>query len=127
MVPVSVSGQVIGVSTLAGGHRTLVPRLVQLLREVPRPRLFGVDTSQAGAGDKLVVCGGVIPPQDYQLLLDAGTSAIFGPGARWPYTLTRDRRRHRRHEDPRGRYHRARTNPQIPTQVNDKHLGLPHW
>lgn len=58
---------VVGISTQAGGHLTLVPELIQALRA-------------ANAGDILVVCGGVIPPQDHRALLDAGVSAIFGPG-----------------------------------------------
>ncbi|WP_114393852.1 methylmalonyl-CoA mutase [Oleisolibacter albus] len=62
---------VIGVSSLAAGHKTLVPQLVQALRE-------------QGAGDILVVCGGVIPPQDYDFLLKAGASAIYGPGTNIP-------------------------------------------
>jgi methylmalonyl-CoA mutase len=39
-----------------------------------------VGEQKAGAGDKVVVCGGVIPPQDYQFLYDSGVAAIFGPG-----------------------------------------------
>jgi methylmalonyl-CoA mutase len=62
---------VIGVSSQAAGHKTLVPALVAALR-------------QAGAGDVLVVCGGVIPPQDYDFLRRAGVAAIFGPGTHIP-------------------------------------------
>jgi len=62
---------VVGVSSQAAGHRTLVPQLIEALRE-------------AGAGDVLVVCGGVIPPQDYQMLQDAGVAAVYGPGTRIP-------------------------------------------
>ncbi|KAL1922911.1 uncharacterized protein VTP21DRAFT_9287 [Calcarisporiella thermophila] len=62
---------VVGVSSQAAGHKTLVPQLIEELKKV-------------GAGDKLVVCGGVIPQQDYQFLYDAGASAIFGPGTRIP-------------------------------------------
>ena len=58
---------VVGVSTLAAGHRTLVPALVKALRA-------------AGRGDALVIVGGVIPPQDYQMLYDCGAAAVFGPG-----------------------------------------------
>ncbi|CAN5619860.1 methylmalonyl-CoA mutase [soil metagenome] len=58
---------VVGVSSQAAGHRTLVPQLIAALRE-------------AGAGDVLVVCGGVIPPQDHAFLHDAGVAAVFGPG-----------------------------------------------
>src|SRR5680860_239997 len=58
---------VVGVSSQAAGHRTLVPELVGELRKL-------------GADDALVVCGGVIPPSDHQYLLDAGVSAVYGPG-----------------------------------------------
>ena len=62
---------VVGVSSQAAGHLTLAPRLVEALRA-------------AGAGDIAVVCGGVIPPQDYPTLQAAGVSAIFGPGTPIP-------------------------------------------
>jgi methylmalonyl-CoA mutase len=62
---------VVGVSSQAAGHRTLVPELVAALR-------------QQGADDILVVCGGVIPPQDYDFLLAAGVAAIYGPGTNIP-------------------------------------------
>jgi methylmalonyl-CoA mutase len=62
---------VVGVSTLAGGHRSLVPELIGHLRE-------------SGLEDVVVVCGGVIPAQDYQALYDAGVHAIFGPGSNIP-------------------------------------------
>lgn len=58
---------VIGVSSLAGGHKTLIPQLIEELRKLERD-------------DILVVAGGIIPPQDYQFLYDAGVAAIFGPG-----------------------------------------------
>jgi methylmalonyl-CoA mutase len=58
---------VVGVSSQAAGHLTLVP---QLLKEL----------DAAGAGDVVVIAGGVIPPQDYPALYDAGVAAIFGPG-----------------------------------------------
>ncbi|MDA0932028.1 MAG: methylmalonyl-CoA mutase [Planctomycetota bacterium] len=58
---------IVGVSSLAGGHRTLVPALIEALRA-------------AGAEDVLVVAGGVIPKQDYAALEAAGCAAIFGPG-----------------------------------------------
>ena len=58
---------VIGVSTQAGGHKTLVP---QLIRELER----------LGAGDILVTVGGIIPQRDYKFLEQAGVKAIFGPG-----------------------------------------------
>ncbi|WP_029014980.1 methylmalonyl-CoA mutase [Niveispirillum irakense] len=62
---------VVGVSSLAAGHKTLVPQLAAALKE-------------QGAGDILIVCGGVIPPQDYDFLLNAGASAIYGPGTNIP-------------------------------------------
>ncbi|OFY64999.1 MAG: methylmalonyl-CoA mutase, partial [Bacteroidetes bacterium RBG_13_43_22] len=58
---------VLGVSSLAGGHKTLVPQVINELRNL-------------GREDILVIAGGVIPPQDYQSLYDAGVAAIFGPG-----------------------------------------------
>jgi methylmalonyl-CoA mutase len=62
---------VIGISSQAAGHKTLAPKLVQALRD-------------AGAGEILVICGGVIPQQDYQFLYDHGVKAIFGPGTNIP-------------------------------------------
>ncbi len=62
---------VVGVSSLAAGHNTLVPALIQELAALERE-------------DILVVVGGVIPPQDYQLLYDAGVVGIFGPGTVLP-------------------------------------------
>ena len=62
---------VIGISSQAAGHKTLAPQLVKALKE-------------AGAEDILVICGGVIPQQDYQFLTDAGVKAIFGPGTNIP-------------------------------------------
>jgi methylmalonyl-CoA mutase len=62
---------VIGISSQAAGHKTLAPKLIRALQD-------------AGAGDILVVCGGVIPQQDYQFLMDAGVKAIFGPGTNIP-------------------------------------------
>jgi methylmalonyl-CoA mutase len=58
---------VVGVSSQAAAHRTLVPQLVEEL-------------GRQGGGDILVVCGGVIPVQDYDELRTAGAAAIFGPG-----------------------------------------------
>lgn len=60
---------VIGISTQAAGHRTLVPALIE-------------DLDRQGAKDIAVVCGGVIPEQDHAMLKDAGVSAIYGPGTR---------------------------------------------
>ena len=64
---VSEKVQVIGMSSLAAGHKTLAPQLVEALKA-------------KGAEDVIVVVGGVIPRQDYQFLLDSGVAAIFGPG-----------------------------------------------
>ncbi|MEO8177061.1 MAG: methylmalonyl-CoA mutase [Sphingomicrobium sp.] len=58
---------VVGASTLAAGHKTLVPELIEALKEM-------------GRADIKVVAGGVIPPQDYAMLRAAGVQAIFGPG-----------------------------------------------
>jgi methylmalonyl-CoA mutase len=62
---------VLGVSTLAGGHMTLVPEVIRELKRLGRP-------------DILVVVGGVIPPQDFAALRAAGAGGIFGPGTRIP-------------------------------------------
>ena len=59
---------VIGISSLAAGHKTLVPEIIKSL-------------DAAGAGDVVVIVGGVIPAQDYDFLYKAGASAIFGPGS----------------------------------------------
>ena len=58
---------VVGVSSQAAGHKTLIPQLVQALRN-------------EGAADIMVIAGGVIPPKDYDQLHSAGVSLIFGPG-----------------------------------------------
>ena len=58
---------ILGISSLAAGHRTLVPQVVDALKA-------------KGRADILVITGGVIPPQDYALLYDAGVAGIFGPG-----------------------------------------------
>jgi methylmalonyl-CoA mutase len=65
----AVSGkvQVVGMSSLAAGHKTLAPALVEALRK-------------RGAENIVVVVGGVIPRQDYDFLLENGVSAVFGPG-----------------------------------------------
>ena len=62
---------VIGISSQAAGHKTLAPRLIEVLNE-------------RDAGDILVICGGVIPQQDYDFLKKAGVKAIFGPGTNIP-------------------------------------------
>jgi methylmalonyl-CoA mutase len=78
---------VVGVSSQAAGHKTLVPQLLEALEA-------------AGAGEVLVVCGGVIPPQDYAFLEKAGVAAVFGPGTNIPEAaarvlrLIRERRPH---------------------------------
>jgi methylmalonyl-CoA mutase len=58
---------IVGISTLAGGHKTLVPQLIAELRRLGRPEI-------------LVVVGGVIPPADFPKLLQAGCAAVYGPG-----------------------------------------------
>ncbi len=67
---------VVGVSSQAAGHLTLVPDLVEELR-------------RQGAGDVVVTCGGVIPPRDYPLLEKAGVAAVFGPGTSIPVAARR--------------------------------------
>ena len=62
---------VVGISSQAAGHKTLAPQLVEELKK-------------AGAEDIIVICGGVIPQQDYQFLYDHGVKAIFGPGTNIP-------------------------------------------
>ncbi len=58
---------VVGVSSLAAGHKTLVPELI-------------AELAKLGRDDIIVICGGVIPAQDYEFLYEAGAKAIFGPG-----------------------------------------------
>jgi methylmalonyl-CoA mutase len=62
---------VIGISSQAAGHKTLVPQIINELKA-------------QDAGDILVVCGGVIPAQDYDMLYEAGVAAIYGPGTNIP-------------------------------------------
>ncbi|GMQ96082.1 MAG: methylmalonyl-CoA mutase [Gammaproteobacteria bacterium] len=62
---------IVGISSQAAGHKTLVPQLIEALKG-------------ERADDIVVVCGGVIPPQDYQSLQDAGVAAIYGPGTNIP-------------------------------------------
>lgn len=62
---------IVGVSSLAAGHKTLVPELIKSLKELGRP-------------DILVAAGGVIPPQDYDFLFNLGVCEVFGPGTRIP-------------------------------------------
>jgi methylmalonyl-CoA mutase len=78
---------VVGVSSQAAGHLTLVPQLIDEL-------------ARAGAAEVVVVVGGVVPPQDYDALYAAGVSAVFGPGTNVPdsarkvLTLVQERRSH---------------------------------
>ena len=60
---------ILGVSSLAGGHKTLVPKVIEALKTYQRD-------------DIMVIVGGVIPKQDYQYLFDHGTVAVFGPGTK---------------------------------------------
>ncbi|WP_341862275.1 methylmalonyl-CoA mutase [Gymnodinialimonas sp. 57CJ19] len=62
---------VIGISSQAAGHKTLAPKLIEALKA-------------EGAGEIIVICGGVIPQQDYEFLTNAGVAAIFGPGTHIP-------------------------------------------
>jgi methylmalonyl-CoA mutase len=62
---------VVGISSQAAGHKFLAPRLIEALKE-------------RDAGDIIVICGGVIPQQDYEFLQRAGVKAIFGPGTNIP-------------------------------------------
>jgi methylmalonyl-CoA mutase len=62
---------ILGVSSLAGGHKTLVPQVIEELQK-------------QGREDILVICGGVIPHQDYEFLYDKGVAAVFGPGTKIP-------------------------------------------
>jgi methylmalonyl-CoA mutase len=65
---INLDVDVVGVSSLAAGHKTLIPDLITFLK-------------QRKAEHIIVVCGGVIPEQDYQMLKDAGVAEIFGPGS----------------------------------------------
>ena len=58
---------ILGASSLAAGHKTLLPQVIEELKKL-------------GRDDIMVVAGGVIPPQDYDFLFKAGVAAIFGPG-----------------------------------------------
>jgi len=62
---------VVGMSSLAAGHKTLLPQLIEELKKL-------------GREDIIVICGGVIPVQDYNFLYEHGASAIFGPGTKIP-------------------------------------------
>lgn len=67
---------VIGMSSLAGGHKTLLPQLIEELKKL-------------GREDIIVICGGVIPAQDYDYLYEHGAAAIFGPGTKIPEAAIR--------------------------------------
>ena len=62
---------VVGVSSQAAGHKTLVPEMVAALKS-------------QGADDVTVICGGVVPPKDHDFLKNAGVHAIYGPGTNIP-------------------------------------------
>ena len=60
---------ILGISSLAGGHKTLVPQVIQELKALERE-------------DIMVIVGGVVPRKDYQFLFEAGAVAVFGPGSK---------------------------------------------
>ncbi len=62
---------IVGISTQAGAHKTLMPQLIEALRE-------------QGSQDVVVVCGGIIPAQDYAYLQEQGVAKVFGPGTHVP-------------------------------------------
>ena len=64
---------IVGMSSLAGGHKTLLPKIVEVLKKL-------------GREDIIVICGGVVPVQDYEFLYEHGAFAIFGPGTKIPGT-----------------------------------------
>ena len=64
---------IVGASSLAAGHKTLIPQLIEELKKM-------------GREDIMVTAGGVIPAQDYDFLYKAGVAAIFGPGTPIPYS-----------------------------------------
>jgi len=68
---INTNAHIIGVSSLAAGHKTLIPELINELKN-------------HNAEDIIVVCGGVIPKKDYKFLYDSGVAAIFGPGTAIP-------------------------------------------
>jgi methylmalonyl-CoA mutase len=67
---------IVGASSLAAGHKLLVPALIEELKRI-------------GGGEILVVAGGVIPPRDYEFLYKAGVKAVFGPGTPIPESADR--------------------------------------
>jgi len=60
---------ILGISSLAAGHKTLVPQVIAVMKEL-------------GREDIMVIVGGVIPAQDYEFLFDAGAVAVYGPGTK---------------------------------------------
>jgi methylmalonyl-CoA mutase len=66
---------IVGASSLAAGHKTLIPQLIEELKKL-------------GREDILVTAGGVIPAQDYDFLYKAGVAAIFGPGTPVAYSAS---------------------------------------
>ena len=68
---IKINAHIIGISSLAAGHKTLIPELINELKK-------------SNAEDIIVVCGGVIPKKDYNFLYDSGVAAIFGPGTAIP-------------------------------------------
>eukprot|EP00158_Paraphelidium_tribonemae_P009566 Partr_v1_DN28899_c1_g1_i5_m34162 putative methylmalonyl CoA mutase len=68
---VDADAHIVGISSQAAGHKTLVPHLIDELKKL-------------NASDKLIICGGVIPHQDYDFLKKAGVASIFGPGTKIP-------------------------------------------
>jgi len=75
MQAIDADVHVVGVSSLAAGHKTLVPELFKELKDL-------------GAPDVMVVCGGVIPQKDYEFLYQEGVSQIYGPGTKLPVAVT---------------------------------------
>ena len=78
---------VVGISSQAAGHKTLAPRLIEALKA-------------ADAEEIIVICGGVIPQQDYAFLKEAGVKAIFGPGTNIPEAAADIRSLVRANRDP---------------------------
>jgi len=68
---INTNAHIIGISSLAAGHKTLIPELINELKK-------------RKAEDIIVVCGGVIPKKDFKFLYDSGVAAIFGPGTTIP-------------------------------------------
>jgi methylmalonyl-CoA mutase len=86
---------VVGVSSLAAGHLTLMPELVKELKKL-------------GREDMVVVCGGVIPPEDYPALHNAGVHEVFGPGTRIPVAAVNVLNRIKTNMESKGKKRRAK-------------------